>query len=133
MMTLTHATASATQYGKRYSLGMAFNISIDKDDDGNAASPQHRPMPAAESKPLRPHVVDKNGDTVDYEPATGEVIENDKVTPAQRDQLVRMADDLGVDKAAFCKYFDIPSLADVPAAAFEKAKTAMLAAKKKRG
>jgi len=37
VMTPTHASASALSYGKRYSLGMAFNVAIAKDDDGNAA------------------------------------------------------------------------------------------------
>jgi hypothetical protein len=38
VMTKTHATGSAVQYGRRYLLGMIFNIVVDKDDDGNAAS-----------------------------------------------------------------------------------------------
>ena len=40
VMTKTHATGSATQYGMRYLLKMIFNIAIgvDIDDDGNGAS-----------------------------------------------------------------------------------------------
>lgn len=39
VMTKTHATGSATQYGMRYLLKMIFNVAIgDEDDDGNAAS-----------------------------------------------------------------------------------------------
>jgi hypothetical protein len=37
VMTRTHATGSAVSYGKRNLAGMIFNLSIDKDDDGNAA------------------------------------------------------------------------------------------------
>lgn len=40
MMTLTHATASAHTYGKRYLLADIFNLAIDRDDDGNAAGNQ---------------------------------------------------------------------------------------------
>ena len=39
VMTKTHATGSATQYGMRYLLKMIFNVAIgNHDDDGNAAS-----------------------------------------------------------------------------------------------
>jgi ERF superfamily len=38
MMTATHAGASALSYGRRYTYGMAFNIAVERDDDGNAAS-----------------------------------------------------------------------------------------------
>jgi hypothetical protein len=37
VMTKTHATGSATQYGMRYLLKMIFNVAIGEDDDGNAA------------------------------------------------------------------------------------------------
>jgi hypothetical protein len=37
VMSRTHAAASAISYGMRYILVMAFNLAIDKDDDGNAA------------------------------------------------------------------------------------------------
>lgn len=37
VMTKTHATGSAVTYGRRYLLGMIFNITITQDDDGNAA------------------------------------------------------------------------------------------------
>lgn len=38
VMTKTHAIGSAVQYGRRYLLGMIFNLAVSKDDDGNAAS-----------------------------------------------------------------------------------------------
>ena len=37
VMSRTHATASAISYGMRYLVVMIFNLSIDRDDDGNAA------------------------------------------------------------------------------------------------
>lgn len=38
VMTKTHATGAAVQYGRRYLLGMIFNLAVSKDDDGNGAS-----------------------------------------------------------------------------------------------
>lgn len=38
VMTRTHATGAAITYGRRYLLGMIFNLSTTKDDDGNGAS-----------------------------------------------------------------------------------------------
>jgi ERF superfamily len=37
VMTKTHAMGSGITYGKRYLLGMIFNLAVVKDDDGNAA------------------------------------------------------------------------------------------------
>jgi ERF superfamily len=37
VMTEIHAGASALSYGKRYTYAMAFNIAVERDDDGNAA------------------------------------------------------------------------------------------------
>jgi hypothetical protein len=37
VMTKTHAMGSGITYGKRYLLGMIFNLAVTKDDDGNAA------------------------------------------------------------------------------------------------
>jgi ERF superfamily len=37
VMSRTHAAASAISYGMRYILVMAFNLAVDRDDDGNAA------------------------------------------------------------------------------------------------
>ncbi len=38
VMTKTHAAGSAVTYGRRYLLGMIFNLAVGGDDDGNAAS-----------------------------------------------------------------------------------------------
>jgi len=48
VMTKTHATGSAITYGMRQLLRMIFNVAVDKDDDGNAASysaPQRQEPP----------------------------------------------------------------------------------------
>lgn len=37
VMTKTHATGAAVTYGRRYLLGMIFNLTVTKDDDGNSA------------------------------------------------------------------------------------------------
>lgn len=42
VMTKTHATGAAVSYGKRYLLGMVFNIAVGEDNDGNASAPAGR-------------------------------------------------------------------------------------------
>lgn len=37
VMTKTHASGASTTYGKRYLLGMIFNLAVSRDDDGNGA------------------------------------------------------------------------------------------------
>lgn len=45
VMTKTHATGAAITYGRRYLLGMIFNITTTKDDDGNSASNPDMALP----------------------------------------------------------------------------------------
>jgi len=52
VMTRTHAVGSAVTYGRRYLLGMAFNIVIGQDDDGNRAGQRYQ-QPAATYRPPR--------------------------------------------------------------------------------
>jgi hypothetical protein len=40
VMTKTHATGAAVTYGRRYLLGMIFNLTVTKDDDGNNGAPE---------------------------------------------------------------------------------------------
>lgn len=49
VMTKTHATGAAITYGKRYLLGMVFNIAIGDDDDGNAPRSSRQQSPAVEA------------------------------------------------------------------------------------
>ena len=90
VMTKTHAIGAAVTYGRRYLLGMIFNLVIGDDDDGNAAS------------------------------VSGGTITQDQLT-----QLVELADEVGADKAAFCKYMGIDSFAALPAKNFDRAVTAL--------
>jgi hypothetical protein len=55
VMTKTHAVGSAVQYGRRYLLGMIFNLAVSKDDDGNAAGRTRAPdkINAAQLKRLQ--------------------------------------------------------------------------------
>jgi len=46
VMTKTHAMGSGITYGKRYLLGMIFNLAVTKDDDGNAAGGRAAALPA---------------------------------------------------------------------------------------
>ena len=50
VMSRTHAAASAISYGMRYLLVMAFNLAIDRDDDGNAAGKLPAPKSSAQLK-----------------------------------------------------------------------------------
>jgi hypothetical protein len=64
VMTITHATGSAIQYGKRYLVGMIFNLAVSKDDDGNAAGGKEpagdEPISKAQMKELS-DLLDKAG------------------------------------------------------------------------
>lgn len=55
----------------------------------------------------------------------------EKVSAEQRDELIALADDVGADKAKFCKYLGVPSLADIPASQFQRAMEALEAKRKK--
>lgn len=63
VMTRTHATGSAITYGRRYLLQMIFNLTVARDDDGNAAGrrpqpQQHVQRPAPEAQQLTPRFED---------------------------------------------------------------------------
>jgi hypothetical protein len=54
VMTKTHAVGAAVQYGRRYLLGMIFNLAVSKDDDGNSASaPASGPIDKDQLKSLQ--------------------------------------------------------------------------------
>lgn len=56
-----------------------------------------------------------------------------KITEKQADELVELADEVGADKIAFCKYMKIQSFADLPANQFQKAVRALEAKRRKSG
>ena len=90
VMTKTHATGAGVTYGRRYLLGMIFNLVIGEDRDGNDASD------------------------------AGATITQEQLT-----QLIELADEVGADKPAFCKYMGIESFAALPAKNFSRAVTAL--------
>jgi hypothetical protein len=51
--------------------------------------------------------------------------EDGPITEAQVDELIALADEVGADKAKFCKFYKIDSFADIRASKFEAAKAAL--------
>lgn len=47
------------------------------------------------------------------------------ISEAQLRELIKIADEVGADKARFCKFYNIASFADIQASQFEKAKEAL--------
>jgi hypothetical protein len=62
--------------------------------------------------------------------ASGRHDGNDLITQAQVDELVALADDVGADKARFCKFYGIASFAEITKKDFDKAKRALEAKRK---
>jgi hypothetical protein len=79
VMTRTHATGSAFSYGKRYLLIGMFNLSIDEDDDGNAAGRRLASAPPIHTVGAA-HTYARAADE-QIDPQTGEVIEHVQVAP----------------------------------------------------
>jgi len=115
------AMGSALTYARRYEWASICGIAAEEDDDANAAmgavnnGKLKRPMPVEDDVPL----VAEDG--------------LELVTAEQRDELVALADEYGIDKAAYCKRYNIRSIADIARVDFPKAKSAMLAKKKVQG
>jgi hypothetical protein len=55
----------------------------------------------------------------------GGVEDSTTITDAQLSDLQRLADEVGADVEKFCIYLKVPSLADIPAGMFKRAKTAL--------
>jgi hypothetical protein len=51
--------------------------------------------------------------------------DSEPITQEQLADLIALADDVGADKEAFCKYFNVPSLADIQAKDFARAVAAL--------
>jgi hypothetical protein len=66
VMTKTHATGSAIQYGMRYLLKMIFNVAIGKDDDGNGAGRTQKPSMSEQKQAHWLEVAEKLDDIVEY-------------------------------------------------------------------
>lgn len=68
---------------------------------------------------------DDDGNAAGRQPNANEPIDKD-----QLDALLALADDVGADKARFCKFYGIASFAEITKANFEKAKRALEAKRK---
>lgn len=102
VMSRTHATGSAFSYGCRYLQKGSFNIVFaGEDDDGNRAG----------KVPTAPDA-------------------NEPISKAQLDELLALADDVGADKARFCKFYNIASFTEITVSQFDKAKRALEAKRK---
>ena len=95
VMTRTHATGSATTYGRRYLLTMIFNLAIGQDDDGNAAGRQFKDAPA-EDDPL--------------------------ITDKQVDEIRKLLADTQTNELLFLKRIRLESLTEISTKNFERAK-----------
>jgi hypothetical protein len=51
--------------------------------------------------------------------------DGEPITPEQLTSIVELADEVGADKIAFCRYFSIASLADIKAKDFARAVAAL--------
>lgn len=92
VMTKTHAAGSAMTYGKRYLLALAFNIAVVDSDDDGNAA-------SAQAQ---------NG--------------NEPISDKQCAELLKLADEVGADKARFCKFVGIQGFAEIKVRDFAKAK-----------
>jgi hypothetical protein len=89
---------SALTYARRYALQTAFGVPTE-DDDGNAASRQ---------------------------PSASTPAPSGKITDAQRDELLKLAEDAGVTTEQFCAVYNVKAVADLPASNFDRAKASLL-------
>lgn len=64
VMTRTHAVGSGITYGKRYLLGMIFNLAVCRDDDGNAAGRKQRQERQEQRQTPQRNAVERFEDTL---------------------------------------------------------------------
>lgn len=87
---------SASTYARRYTLAAMMGI-VQEDDDGNAAS---RPVPEKKADPL--------------------------ITDEQRMELQGLIEGTGSNIIAFCQFYKIASLPELPASKFDHAKKSLM-------
>jgi hypothetical protein len=87
---------SASTYARRYTLAALMGI-VQEDDDGNAAS---RPVPEKKAEPL--------------------------ISTEQRLDLQGLIEGTGSNIIAFCQFYKIASLPDLPASKFDHAKKSLM-------
>lgn len=105
------AIGSTVTYLQRYTLKAALGLAVSNDDDGRGGAPQGSP-PAGGAPAAA-------GGFPGDEPMqdTGELISQKALS-----ELISIADAVGADKAAFCKAFNVPSFADIPASRYVDAR-----------
>jgi hypothetical protein len=54
------------------------------------------------------------------------------ISQTQADELIALADEVGADKPAFCKYMGVKSVADIPSGKYDRAKQALEAKRAKK-
>jgi hypothetical protein len=94
VMTKTHATGAGVTYGRRYLLGMIFNLVIGEDHDGNDASAS---AAKAATEP----------------PAPG------SITPDQADAIIELLESREVSRVAFLQWAKQKRVIDIPAEHFD--------------
>lgn len=87
---------SASTYARRYTLAALMGI-VQEDDDGNAAS---RPVPEKKAEPL--------------------------ISSEQRLDLQGLIEGTGSNIIAFCKFYKVASLPELPASKFDHAKKSLM-------
>lgn len=97
VMTKTHATGAGVTYGRRYLLGMIFNLVIGDDDDGNSAS--------------------KVSD--DAPPPPG------SITQVQADNISDLLEAKSISRAAFLNWAGQKRIMDIPAEHYDSCITAI--------
>ena len=95
VMSKTHAAGSAMSYGQRYLLKLIWNVAIGENDDDGNAAA--RPQAGA------------------HEP----------ISKDQLDELIALADDVGADKARFCRYFQVESFSAITPGTLARATAAL--------
>ena len=102
VMTKTHATGAGVTYGRRYLLGMIFNLVIGEDDDGNRAGKTEEP----------------------YTPPPG------SITQDQIDILVDALEEKGASRKAFLQWAKQKRMEDIPAEHYDACVAAIASFKK---
>jgi ERF superfamily protein len=98
VMTRTHATGAAFTYGKRYVACNIFNIAIDRDDDGNAATA---------AKPVAP------------------VPETGCISAEQAAQIRKLLEERKIAARAFLNFIRLPSIEHIGVEHFDRALAAV--------
>lgn len=102
VMTKTHATGAGVTYGRRYLLGMIFNLVIGEDDDGNKASKTEEP----------------------YAPPAGSITEDQVMN------LIELLEVKGASRKAFLQWAKQKRIEDIPAEHYDACVAAINSFKK---